>query len=261
MRRRAWDAAQRVDPSRLVLPRQPEVGAVAIACVYRGRNAAVVQALLAAVPSASVRLWSLDGVVPDPLRDATVGTGPGSRLALLDRLAADVPPHERNHGLVLADDDVRLVVGDLAQLLAVGRRAGFDLYQPAHVATSHASWAFNRRRALVAWRQVDYVEQGPLVVLSASAQRALLPLPDDLDMGWGVEVRWWQAARAAGLRLGIVDAVAMRHLTAAGGAYDRLAQESVLATEVTAGGLADITELHREHGRTLVWRAMSARQR
>lgn len=261
LRRVVRDAAGRLDPSRLGLRTAPPHEGLAVVCVYRGRNAPVVRELLAQVPQAVVRLWSLDGEVPEDLRELTVGTGPGNRLALLDRLAAGVPPEAREHALVLADDDVRLVIGDLAQLVEAGRRFGLDLFQPAHLATSCSSWPFTVRRGLVFAREVDYVEQGPLVVLSGAAQRALLPLPDDLDMGWGIEARWWVAAGREGLRLGIVDAVSMLHLGAVGAAYDRSAQEDVLQREVEAAGLQDITELHREYQRTWAWAAWRNRRR
>jgi hypothetical protein len=108
-------------------------------------------------------------------------------------------------------------------------------------------------------REVDFVEQGPLVVLSARAQQVLLPLPADLDMGWGVEARWWRLATTHGLRLGIVDAVGMHHLAAAGTAYDRAAAEHFLAREVHAAGLSAISDLQREHRRTWCWQTGASR--
>ncbi len=250
-RRSAWDAAALVDPSRLGLDPGARPTQTGLICVYRSRNAHVVRDLIKQLPGCSVRLWSLDGAVPADLEPVTFGTGPGTRLALLNRLVAGLPPGQRGGGLVLVDDDVRFVVGDLAMLVDAGHRTGLDVFQPAHLARSNSSWPFTRRRALLFSREVDYVEQGPVVVLSAAAQQVLLPLPEDLDMGWGVEVRWWQAARSAGLRLGVVDAVGILHLAPVGGAYDRSAQEAVLAQEVRIAGLRDITDLHRARRR--VW--------
>lgn len=250
VKRLVGDATARIDPTRLALDSRPVTRRTTVLCIYRRRNAGVLRELLRTVPQATVRLWSLDADVPADLAPVTVGSGPGMRLALLNRLVADVPAEVRSEALVLVDDDVRLVVGDLPALIEAGQRLRLDLWQPAHLPSSFRSWPLNRRRNGVFARLVDFVEQGPLVVLSPPAQEVVLPLPEDLDMGWGVEVRWHLAARRTGLRLGIVDAVGMRHLGPVGTGYDRVGQEAVLAREVAAAGLADVRELHVEHGRT-----------
>lgn len=254
MRRRFLLAVQIADPTRLALAAGAgSCGSVGLVCIYRRRHADLVRALITSVPSAEVRLWCLDGDVPPDLRHITCGTGPGSRMELLNRLVAQLPEAQREDGLVLSDDDVVLTVGTLPQLLAAGRTLGLDLFQPAHLATSHSSWPFNGRRFLTFGRETDFVEQGPLVVLSSAAQRALLPLPEDLGMGWGVEVRWWQEARRARLTLGVVDAVGMQHLTLPAGGYDRSEQEAQLQQELGRAGLHDLRQLHRALTRTRPW--------
>jgi hypothetical protein len=60
-------------------------------------------------------------------------------------------------------------------------------------------------------RLTRYVEQGPCVILSPRAREQILPFPEDIGMGWGVEASW---ATHADLRLGIIDAVHLRHLKA-----------------------------------------------
>src|SRR5206468_6209107 len=103
---------------------------VAVVSVYRCRNAAFVQGLLRQLPvDAVVRLWSLDEIVPD-LATVTLGSGPGSRFALLNMLIGDLPAEPDM--LVVVDDDVRFVVGDLARLVHAGSSLGLDLFQPAH---------------------------------------------------------------------------------------------------------------------------------
>lgn len=251
--RRTRAAMERADPSRLTLQRDAPLDGIGLVCVYRSANVTHVRRLVRRLPASAVRLWSLDGQAPEDLRNATVGTGPGTRLALLDRLVEALDPSDRRRALVLADDDVRFTVGGLGALVAAGQACGLDLYQPAHLASSFASWSFNHRRPLVVVRRVDYVEQGPVVVLSSRAQQALLPLPQDLGMGWGVEARWWRTGCQAGLVLGIVDAVAVQHLVRPGRGYDRGAQEVALAREVQAAGLRDISDLHREHDRLWAW--------
>jgi hypothetical protein len=195
--------------------------------------------------STTVRLWSLDGDVPADLSAHTVGSGPGHRFALLNRLVAEVPAHSRRDGMVFVDDDIRFVVGDIPRLVATAARLSLDLYQPAHSAKSHANWAFVRRHALTCARRTDFVEQGPLIGLSARAQRSLLPFPEDLGMAWGVEVRWWSIAVRDRLVQGIVDAAVVEHLTGTAQEYDRGENELRLKDELRRGGLADLGLLQR----------------
>jgi hypothetical protein len=228
---------------RLALRDAPAGTSIALACVYRPRNAHVVRALLAQLPSqAQVALWCLQGDAPDDLAGVTVGSGPGSRSTLLNRLVAGLP--ERTDALVLADDDVRFAVGSLCSLVDAGRRLGLDVYQPGHLASSCASWDYVRRRRWTFARVGDFVEQGPLLVLSPLGREVVLPLPEDVGMSWGVEVRWWQRAAQLDARLGIVDAVAVRHLSPAAGDYDRVEQERTLQAELARAGLHSLEQLH-----------------
>jgi GT2 family glycosyltransferase len=237
---------QRVDPVRFTLGGAPPGLRVAVACVYRGKNADNLRSLLSSMPDQTVvRLWSLDGDVPDDLASVTIGTGPGHRFGLMNRLVSDIEPDARRDALLLVDDDVRFMVGDAVRLVVAARRSGFDLYQPAHTATSHANWRFVRRRALTFSRRTNFVEQGPLVGLSSRAQQVLLPLPEDLGMGWGVEIRWWAAALKHGLVQGIVDAAAIEHLGVTAQDYDRGPQEHSLANELRMAGLTDINVLQQ----------------
>jgi hypothetical protein len=252
-RRRLVDVGARIDPTPLLLGSAPDTPGCALICVYRRQGAGHVRALIDGLPASAVRLWSLDGEVPPELAGMTVGTGPGGRLVLLNRLFAALPPGAATAGLVIADDDVRVEVGTLGLLVDIARRLELDVCQPAHLATSHSSWQFTRRRFLTVARLTTFVEQGPLLLLSSAAQDLLLPMPEDLGMGWGVEVRWSQQAAAAGLRLGIVDAVGILHQAPAGGAYDRAVEEAVLAAEVSRAGLRDLRDLHRELHRTRPW--------
>jgi hypothetical protein len=263
-RRAVRGVLQQADPSRLLLVSPPPGLRVGCVCVYRLRNVPVLRPLLRALPpGAAVRLWCLDGDradVPEDLAGATVGTGPGTRFALLNRLVAALPAPERADALVLLDDDVRFAVGDVGRLVATGL-ASLDLFQPGHAATSHASWSLVHRWPLTVLRRTGLVEQGPLLVLSAAAQRSLLPLPEDLDMGWGSEVRWAGLAERDGLRQGVVDAVSVVHLVPAGGTYDREAQELLLAGELRAAGLRTLDDLMTTTERLSVVQALRDRGR
>jgi hypothetical protein len=233
---------------------------VALVCVYRRRHASVVRRLIQQLPvGAVVRLWALDEAA-DGLLPYTVGSGPGGRMAHLNALTRDLPADV--DCLVVADDDVRFVVGDLGRLLRAGAALDLDVFQPAHSARSRWSFPFVRKHPMVFARQTRFVEQGPLVVLSARAQAALLPFPENTGMGWGVEASWSATATEHGLRLGIVDAVAIRHLSEPGHAYDTEAELLGLRRELAALGLSDLRELQvatERVGVVSAWRRGRAR--
>jgi hypothetical protein len=253
--------AQVLDPSRLALPRpDPELGAVALVAVYRFRHASRLAALLQQLgPGTTVRLWCLDEPA-EALRAVTVGQGPGTRFELLNRLVAGLPEPLRRDGLIVSDDDYSFRVGDLHQLLAAGRRLGLDVWQPAHDRSSFANFAFVRRRPGVVWRRTTFVEQGPVLVLSAAAQAVLLPLREDIGMGWGVEIGWARLAAEHALRLGIVDALAIHHLPPVGG-YDRVAEAARLRLMLDNAGLEKLEHLQQELGRVGLLEGLRARRR
>jgi hypothetical protein len=212
--------------------------------VYRRANTRQVRDLLAPLPNnAEVRLWALDESDP-ALERHTVGAGPGGRWqhlgVLIDALPADIDP------LVIVDDDVRFVVGDLVHLVRAGRAAALDVYQPAHSSASKTSFLFVRKQLLSFARRSLFVEQGPVLALSARARDVLLPPPDHEGMGWGIEARWSELAVAHDLSLGIVDAVTIRHLGPPGESYDMEAELARLRVELAARGLDDLRDLHVE---------------
>lgn len=222
---------------------------VTVLSVYRRRNAEALQQVLSDLPAGwSLRLWGLDGVHP-ALASHTVGAGPGGRLTIFNRLLDEGRPAERSSALVLLDDDCRFVVGGLPSLLGTGLALHFDVFQPAHSALSHCSYeAVRRRRGLVA-RRTGFVEQGPVVVLSAAGQRALLPFSTDTAMGWGEDVRWVVQARDEQLQMGIVDSVCLRHSEPPASAYDRGPEETQLQSALLAAGAASLTDLQTDLAR------------
>lgn len=243
------EAAQHLDPARLVSA-EPELTAPpALISVYRHRNAPVLRKLVDQLPPGSVvRLWALDRTAP-ALSDHTVGTGPGDRLDLLNALIGAL--EGTTYGpLVITDDDVSFVIGDLTRLLALGGLLELDLFQPAHSRRSKTAHRFCRKRWLVVGRRTTFVEEGPLLVLTPAAQARVLPFPDDFGMGWGIEVRWYRCASE--LRMGIVDAVVMRHERDGSYTYDTGPERARLRAELEAVGLRELREIQRELGRRWV---------
>lgn len=242
---RAWRRVQplveRLDPSPAVLRarlRTVPAPPAALVCVYRRRNAGHVAALVDALPAGSaVALWALDEVAP-ALAPHTAGAGPGFRNEHLNALAGRLDLAGRH--LVLVDDDVVLPGTGLPDLLRAVAAARLDLAGPAHASASAVSWRFTRRRSLLLARSTGFVEIGPLVVMSPAAQDRLLPLPEDAGMAWGLELTW--AQHRPPLRFGIVDAVPVVHLGAAGVAYasDREHERRDAAVQAAGRSFADL---------------------
>lgn len=230
-----------------------ELPPVVLALVYRSRNAATVHALLegAGLPL-TVALWALDEVAPQ-LAAQTVGCGPGGRFALLER-AVSASGAGAGSWLVLADDDVHLSRGSLADLVRAALFVGFDVTQPAHGKGSTHFWALNRHRPLTYARSTRFVETGPLLLMSPRARAACLPLPPEFAMGIGSEAVWGGRPE---LRTGVVDAVTMVHTGTVGGAYDAPAEWDRTAPTVRSllrdVGAETVQDLQRVDGAWRLW--------
>jgi Glycosyltransferase like family 2 len=159
------------------------------------------------------------------VRVVTGPTGGGGKFQNLNALLADAPPAD---WLLVVDDDVVLPSGFLDRFVAVCERLGFDLAQPAQTLASHAAWRFARRRPFSVARQTNFVEIGPVTAFSRAAADVLLPFPD-LRYGWGLDAHWAALAAERGWKLGIVDALPVRHESrrvAAGYATDAAVSEA-----------------------------------
>jgi GT2 family glycosyltransferase len=150
--------------------------------------------------------------------------GDAGKFENLNRLLPDLAPYD---WLLVIDDDVALPRGFLDRLLFLAERFAFDLAQPAHRARSHAAWRVTRRRARAVARETPFVEIGPVTAFARSTFPTLLPFPDTLRMGWGLDLHWAALARARRWRCGVLDAVAIAHRVAP--AADAYSRESALA--------------------------------
>ena len=111
---------------------------------------------------------------------------------------------------MVVDDDIDLPPRFLDRMLAVCERLSLDLAQPAQTMRSHAAWRVTRRRPWSLARRTQYVEIGPLTVFRRQVAEQLTPFPE-LRFGWGLDNHWGALARERGWRLGIVDALPVRH--------------------------------------------------
>jgi hypothetical protein len=149
--------------------------------------------------------------------------------------------------LLIVDDDVELPCGFLDGLLFLAERYHLTLAQPAQTLASHAAWDVVRRRPWSAVRETSFVEIGPVTALHRDAFAELLPFPP-LRAGWGLDAHWAAIAAARGWRLGVVDALPVRHeLRPVAGHYAHAG-----AVAEARAFLADRPYLPREQVRTLV---------
>jgi hypothetical protein len=167
----------------------------------------------------------------------------GGKLANLNRLLEALPAAGADWVLLL-DDDVGLGRGFLDRLVLIAERFGLDLVQPALTHTSHTAWPVTRRRASLL-RETRFVEMGPALLLRGRVLEDLTPFPEE-GMGWGICLHWAALAERRGWRLGVADAVPVRHdLRPPASVYDRGA----------ARAAADELLAQREH---IDWRAADA---
>lgn len=113
--------------------------------------------------------------------------------------------------LLIIDDDVTVRRGFLDDALELCARLDFALAQPAQTRFSNANWRLTKQRFLTIARETDFVEIGPVTLIRRDAQKLLLPFPADLRYGWGLDFHWAHIMKDAGLRLGVLDALAVVH--------------------------------------------------
>lgn len=170
--------------------------------------------------------------VIEAVRGETVAEGvEGRKFEGVNRLMEGAPPADWT---IVMDDDVVLPRRFLDRLLGVAEHFGLALLQPAQGLASHAAWPVARRRPLSLARETHFVEIGPVTVFSRRAADELLPFPD-MRYGWGLDLHWGALAEQRGWRIGVVDALPVRHeirpVAVAYGAGDAIAE----AQEFLAG--------------------------
>lgn len=221
----------------------------AMICVYRGRNAALVENLVqqAIASNMKVALWALDNTV-QALSPFTIGSGPGLRLTLLNRLYERIRMNEMDH-IVISDDDVSFTRGNLTQLLSAITDCGFGLAQPAiAVGWNHE---LTRARFLTLARWTSFVEVGPMFVVDRKWFSNILPFPEEYGMGWGLDLAW-QDLISKGCRFGIVDSVCLKHLMMPR-EYDEEAARTPLKLILKARNIRTLSKVQHCHASWRPW--------
>jgi hypothetical protein len=154
------------------------------------------------------------GPADEPLREHTVAEGlSGGKFENLNRVleaaggAGGAGPADWTIAL---DDDVRVPRAFLDRFVGVCEAFELDLAQPAQTLRSHSAWKVTRRRPATLLRETRFVEIGPVTAFGRAAAAELLPFPE-LRYGWGLDLHWAALAAERGWRLGVVDALPVRH--------------------------------------------------
>ena len=215
----------------------------AVVGIYRKRNAATMARLVDEAQGSgwTVALWALDEV-DDKLASVTLGSGPGQKFALLNLLLS--PPPADDAYLLVVDDDVEFAPGALATFLELVERARFGIAQPAHASRSHSSHDITVRRRLSVARLSTYVEIGPLFAVAPEWRDEVLPFPDSMGMGWGIELLWYDL-QALGCLLGIIDATPLHHRDLPGLTYDMTPETIRLLSMLEERGFESLGDMQR----------------
>jgi hypothetical protein len=150
------------------------------------------------------------GPADEPLREHTVAEGlAGGKFENLNRVLEAAGGGTADWTIAI-DDDVRLPRAFLDRFVGVCEAFELDLAQPAQTLLSHSAWKVTRRRPASLARETRFVEIGPVTAFGRTAAAELLPFPE-LRYGWGLDLHWAAVAAERGWRLGVVDAVPVRH--------------------------------------------------
>ena len=222
----------------------------ALYCVYRSKNAPHVVTLIQQLgQGVDVHLHALDVTHPH-LEASTRSEGPGQRMQLLARLM-EGHPSAPDAWVVIADDDVTFRWdADGRRFRSLAKLAGFDLAQPAHFPGSNHVYRLNALHHASIARATHYVEVGPLVIASPCAIEGMMPIPDDVGMGWGLDIEW---SHLDGIRKGVVDATPILHHGNVSSEYSAALEQETLDRYLARHGLVDVRSFV-DGSRGLAWR-------
>ena len=177
----------------------------------------------------------------------------GGKFQNLNRVLAAAAGGDPDWTLVI-DDDVRLPPDFLDSFVGVCEGFALDLAQPAQSLRSHSAWKVTRRRPASLVRETRFVEIGPVTAFRREVAAELLPFPE-LRYGWGLDLHWAALAAERGWRLGVVDALPVRHeLRTVAAGYPRREAEQEAASFLAerpylpSASAGDVVALHRRIG-------------
>jgi hypothetical protein len=181
-------------------------------CVYRPSSEAmpaIARELASGRHAVSPVLGCL-GEPPPALADRTAAARlAGGKFENLGVLLAQANP-DQHDWLLIVDDDVVLPERFVDRLIGLCECLGLSLAQAAQTLASHAAWPVTRRSPAALARETGFVEIGPVTAMSRVAAAELTPFPG-LRYGWGLDLHWAAVARERGWRMGVLDALPVRH--------------------------------------------------
>jgi hypothetical protein len=150
--------------------------------------------------------------------------GNGPKLPALYRLLA---PHidsivKQYDYIWLPDDDIRCTCGDIDRFFALCRQFKLALAQPSLTATSFISHPITMHNPHYLVRFTNYVESMVICIRNDIFMPCFRTFSENTT-GWGLDYLWATMAQGRSERIGIVDAVQVKHTRAFGGPnYDYL---------------------------------------
>jgi glycosyltransferase involved in cell wall biosynthesis len=132
------------------------------------------------------------------------------KFELLNRLIAPVDLESYRY-LIVVDDDIELPDGFVDRYLAIQEARNFTLAQPARTHDSYTDHQFVNQLMGVESRRTRFVEIGPVFSLRRDGFEILLPFDEEAPMGWGLDFVWPVILEQQDRRLGIIDAMPVRH--------------------------------------------------
>jgi hypothetical protein len=168
--------------------------------------------------------WGAQAPEADGARAEWHETGGLNKFAGFQRIYPEKLARHGHRLVLLLDDDLAFAPGDISRFFAHFESAGLDIGQPAIELGSHANHLVNIRNPFCRVRRVNFVEvMAPC--FERSTLEELLPTFSLTQCTWGIDWAWSSLLRNRA-RMGIVDAVAMRHtkpMDVSGGPfYERL---------------------------------------
>jgi hypothetical protein len=98
------------------------------------------------------------------------------------------------------------------------------------------------------------VEQGPLIIADPNFAAKLLPLPEDNDMGWGIEAEWYRMKEGR-LRTGIIDECRVVHCGQVAASYSSEPEMARMRERLAATGITSIWQLRSNNGYWWKWQS------
>jgi hypothetical protein len=123
--------------------------------------------------------------------------------------------------IIITDDDISTPVGLLDECLFLAINLNLKIFQPAHRFHSFSTYQVNQRHWNTLARETYFVECGPIFGIHQSTLKHLFPFPS-LRWAWGIDLHWSQMARHLGWKIGVIDAVPIRHKRRIGRSYGQV---------------------------------------